>query len=204
MERELDCQGLACPEPVVRTRALVQAEHPASLRVLVDNAAAAENVSRFLARSGYAPGVSQQHDALWVVAATADGTAPADAGPCACQVTEALPGNGRTLVLITTETLGRGDEELGMKLMENFLSSLRELGDNLWRVVLLNGGVKHAARDGKALEALQALERAGVSIYVCGTCLSHYGLLEHKRVGETTNMLDIVTSLDLAGKVIRP
>ena len=202
MERELDCQGFACPEPVVRTRALVQTEHPASLRVLVDNAAAAENVSRFLARSGYAPGVSQQHDALWVVAATAD--APADAEPCACQVTEALPGNGRTLVLVTTETLGRGDDALGMKLMENFLGSLRELGERLWRVVLLNGGVKHAARDGKALEALQALEQAGVSVYVCGTCLNHYGLLEQKRVGETTNMLDIVTSLDLAGKVIRP
>ena len=29
-------------------------------------------------------------------------------------------------------------------------------------------------------------------------------LLEKKQVGETTNMLDIVTSLDLADKVIRP
>jgi hypothetical protein len=41
-------------------------------------------------------------------------------------------------------------------------------------------------------------------VLVCGTCLTHYGLLEAKAVGETSNMLDIVTSLDLADKIIRP
>ena len=44
----------------------------------------------------------------------------------------------------------------------------------------------------------------GVSVLVCGTCLAHFGLLEAKQVGDTSNMLDIVTSLDLADKVIRP
>jgi len=41
-----------------------------------------------------------------------------------------------------------------------------------------------------------------VSILVCGTCLDFYGLLDQKKVGETTNMLDIVTSLQVAGKVV--
>ena len=37
---------------------------------------------------------------------------------------------GKTLVLITTETFGRGDDELGeKKLMGNFLSTLPELGE---------------------------------------------------------------------------
>jgi sulfur relay (sulfurtransferase) complex TusBCD TusD component (DsrE family) len=53
------------------------------------------------------------------------------------------------------------------------------------------------------LEKLQALAASGVSILVCGTCLDHFGLLEQKRVGETTNMLDVVTSMQLADKVIR-
>ena len=43
-----------------------------------------------------------------------------------------------------------------------------------------------------------------VSILVCGTCLNFFHLLEAKQVGETTNMMDVVTSLSLAGKVIRP
>jgi hypothetical protein len=37
---------------------------------------------------------------------------------------------------------------------------------------------------------------------VCGTCLTHFGILEQKRAGETTNMLDIVTAMQLADKVI--
>jgi len=41
-----------------------------------------------------------------------------------------------------------------------------------------------------------------VEVLVCGTCLGHFGLLEKKKVGETTNMLDIVTSMQLADKVI--
>ena len=112
--------------------------------------------------------------------------------------------NRKTLVLITTDTLGRGDDELGARLMENFLASLPELGPSLWRIVLLNGGVKLAATEGKCLDTLKQLESSGVSILVCGTCLNFFYLLEAKQVGETTNMMDVVTSLSLAGKVIRP
>jgi hypothetical protein len=36
----------------------------------------------------------------------------------------------------------------------------------------------------------------------CGTCLDHFNLLDSKQVGETTNMLDIVTAMQLADKVI--
>ena len=39
-------------------------------------------------------------------------------------------------------------------------------------------------------------------ILVCGTCLNHLNLLEKKMVGETTNMLDIVTAMQLADKVV--
>ena len=37
---------------------------------------------------------------------------------------------------------------------------------------------------------------------VLQTCLNHFNLLERKQVGETTNMLDIVTAMQLADKVI--
>ncbi|MFR1533966.1 MAG: sulfurtransferase TusA family protein [Bilophila wadsworthia] len=52
MTKELNCCGLACPEPVIRCRRMLEEEKPASLRVLVDNTAASENVSRFLGRTG--------------------------------------------------------------------------------------------------------------------------------------------------------
>ena len=175
MTKELNCCGLACPEPVIRCRRMLEEEKPASLRVLVDNTAASENVSRFLGRNGYSVEVRQEGADLWCVSATA----------CGCRVTEPEPAAatltpGKTLVLITTETFGRGNDELGEKLMGNFLSTLPELGESLWRVILLT------------------------DVLVCGTCLDFYGLLEAKQAGQTTNMLDVVTSLALADKVIRP
>jgi selenium metabolism protein YedF len=87
--------------------------------------------------------------------------------------------------------------------MLNFLATLPELGSSLWRIILVNGAVKLATQGHPCLEKLTALAASGVSILVCGTCLGFFGLMEQKAVGETTNMLDVVTSLSTAGKVIQ-
>ena len=199
----LNCRGMACPQPVIRSRELVDAG-TAELEVLVDNEPAAENVERFLRGRGYSVDRAKEGDGLWRLTARAGEGAAVGANPVRAETASGLGREAGTLVLITTESLGRGNEGLGEKLMTNFLATLTELGSRLWRLVLLNGGVKLAARPGPALEALQSLAQSGVSVLVCGTCLAHYGLLEAKAVGETSNMLDIVTSLDLADKIIRP
>jgi selenium metabolism protein YedF len=87
--------------------------------------------------------------------------------------------------------------------MHNYIATLPEMGASLWRILLLNSGVRLAVEGSQDLENLQKLEKSGVSILVCGTCLDHFQLLDHKRVGQTTNMLDVVTSLQLASKVIK-
>jgi intracellular sulfur oxidation DsrE/DsrF family protein len=76
------------------------------------------------------------------------------------------------------------------------------MGRELWTLVLLNGGVKLACTGSEVLPTLQELEAEGVKVLVCGTCLNHFKLLEQKQVGETTNMLDIVTQMQLADKVV--
>jgi sulfur relay (sulfurtransferase) complex TusBCD TusD component (DsrE family) len=76
------------------------------------------------------------------------------------------------------------------------------MGDELWRLVLINAGVKLAVEGSEVLPQLQALEKQRTQLLVCGTCLDHFGILEQKRAGETTNMLDIVTAMQLADKVI--
>ena len=198
---QLDCRGLACPQPVMRSRDAVTGGAQ-TLDVLVDNEPARENVRRFFEGRGFSVATSKEGQDCWRISATAG-----DAAPAPLREAEATPsaeGNSRTLVLITTETIGRGDDVLGGKLMGNFLATLPELGARLWRIVLINGGVKLASCPGPALDALKKMEAEGVSVLVCGTCLAHFGLLEAKAVGDTSNMLDIVTSLDLAGKVIRP
>ena len=198
---QLDCRGLACPQPVMRSRDAV-AGGAQALEVLVDNEPARENLRRFFEGRGFSVAVNQEGPDCWRISATAG--AAAAAPQQATEVAPAAEGNSRTLVLITTETIGRGDDELGGKLMGNFLATLPELGPRLWRIVLINGGVKLASQPGPALDALKKMAAEGVSVLVCGTCLAHFGLLEAKQVGDTSNMLDIVTSLDLADKVIRP
>ena len=200
MDIALDCRGLACPGPVLRCKECVEAKAPTTLTVTVDNEAARENVGRFLASRGYAVAATQQADGLTLLTAVADPTASSEPAP---DVPSRSPGPGRTVVCITADVIGRGDDGLGSKLMGNFLGTLPELGERLWRIILVNGGVRLAVAGSPVLPQLTALADAGVAILVCGTCLDFFGILAQKEVGQTTNMLDVVTSLDVADKVIQ-
>lgn len=198
--KKLNCQGLECPLPVVKCREFIRDEAPSICQVLVDSETASMNVSRYLEKKNYLVRVINDNPRLWRVCACLDENRPMSKSDEDFLSASTF----KTLVLITSEYLGVGDDSLGAKLMGNFLMTLPEMGDNLWRVVLLNGGVKLSVSEGPALEALQTLKKKGVSILVCGACLEYYGLIDEKKVGETSNMLDIVTSMDLAEKVIRP
>ncbi len=195
-EERLDCRGLACPAPVLKVKDTLDRSPLDRLEVWVDNAAAKENVSRFLMRAGFQVQVREDQQAF-VVFGSREGQES-----CEVFVPKADAETARILVLVGTSRLGSGDDTLGAKLMENFLATLKEMGPALWRVVFLNGGVHLTVEGSPVLETLKNLERDKVSLLVCGTCLNHFGLLEKKAVGETTNMLDIVTSMQLADRVI--
>ena len=197
-EKKLDCRGLACPGPVLKTKEVLEHGDVGRLSVLVDNPAAKENVSRFLGRMGYQVGLSEKEGHFEV-------TGTRDEAAVSCEVVQLLPGADREskiAVLVGNDRMGRGDDLLGIKLLLNFINTLKEMGTELWRLIFLNGGVKLAVAGSECLPTLRELENEGVNILVCGSCLSHFGLLEQKQVGETTNMLDIVTALQLADKVI--
>ncbi|MBP8646379.1 MAG: sulfurtransferase-like selenium metabolism protein YedF [Syntrophobacteraceae bacterium] len=96
-------------------------------------------------------------------------------------------------MLLGTDRIGKGDDTLGRKLVVSFIGILKKMRPEPWRLILLNGGVKLTVEGSECLPPLQALEKEGIRIPVCGTCLNHFGLIEKKQVGESTNMLDIVT-----------
>jgi selenium metabolism protein YedF len=194
---EINLSGLACPQPVLECRRFLEQERVRAFVAYVDNEAASVNVRRFLEQREFYATITRE-GALWRIAATGKNAAPQSA------VRAPQQAERKILVFITTDKLGHGDDVLGAKLMAAFLATLPEMGDALWRVILLNSGVKLTAAPGEALQALRKLEHAGVSVLVCGTCLAHYGLHAKQAVGESSNMLDIVTSLSLADLVIRP
>jgi selenium metabolism protein YedF len=204
----IDCQGLACPQPVLRCKDTIQEHKPERIFVLVDNEAAQVNVSRFLKNQSYEV-ISVKHDneittlEAIVHAKQGDTAHPTLQTSSSLERTEPSLQRDEQLILITSDVIGRGDDSLGSKLMQNFIATLPEMGNSLWRIILINGAVKLAIEGSPALEHFKKLEQEGVSILVCGTCLDHFNLLENKQIGETTNMLDVVTSLQLASKVIK-
>ena len=193
----LNCRGLDCPQPVLRTKDFIEANTQAlAFTVVVDNAAAAQNVVRFVESQGFSASLDQNDDDFEIKAERSEEINTESVGK------EPAMSSEKTLVLIPKNTMGSGDDVLGAGLMLNFLNTLNEMGETLWRVVFLNSGIKLTIEGAKTLPAIQQLEAQGVSILVCGTCLTHFNLLDQKGVGETTNMLDIVTSMQLADKVI--
>lgn len=53
MEREVDARGLLCPEPVLMTKQALDSMNGGTVKVLVSNAAARENVSRLAENRGW-------------------------------------------------------------------------------------------------------------------------------------------------------
>lgn len=195
---KIDARGLSCPAPVLEAKAAVEARHPRLIEVLVDNAPAMQNVSRFLNSQGYETEVRQEGELFTVTGSGSGESAPAPE-PAAPKMGAA---DSKIMVLVAADRMGRGDDELGGKLMINFIKTLKEMGDELWRLVFVNAGVKLTIDRAATLADLKALEDSGLTILVCGTCLDHFKLLGKKQVGVTTNMLDIVTAMQLADKVI--
>jgi len=194
---QLDARGLSCPAPVLETKAAVESDHPSRIEVLVDNQPAQQNVARFLTSQGYRTETTQ-NGAVFTVVGIGDGlapqTKPAEDASAAAE--------SKIMVMVAADRMGSGDDELGAKLMVNFIKTLKEMGDDLWRLVFVNSGVKLTIDGAGTLEDIRTLEDSGLTILVCGTCLDHFNLLERKQVGQTTNMLDIVTAMQLADKVI--
>ena len=195
--KQIDARGLACPAPVLQTKAAIEAESLNSVTVLVDNRAAMQNMKRFLDSRGFTVTVQEQGNDFLI---TGFRNGAPDTTPES--FTAAQTARTKIMILCATDRLGFGDDVLGLKLMVNYIRTLKEMENDLWRLVLVNNGVKMTVDGSAVLDDLRNYEKNGLTILVCGTCLDHFVLLDQKQVGQTTNMLDIVTAMQLADKVI--
>lgn len=98
-------------------------------------------------------------------------------------------------ILITTDRLGTGDDELGRLLMRNFLYSLAREEQRPAAVLLSNGGVRLACEGSESLDDLRLLAEHGVAVRACGTCLDFLHLKESLAVGEVGTMPDLVAGV---------
>lgn len=199
MGTTIDACGLTCPAPVLLVKDAVEQTNEQEITVLVDNAASLENVSRFLTSRGFSVSDSQEGGVFKLEARNDGKTSAITPTKTTTSRQEAVQ---KILVLVASDTLGTGDDVLGDKLMIAYIKTIKEIGPDLWQLIFINGGVKLTTESSPVLPELLEYEKSGVIILACGTCLEHFSLTSLKKVGGTTNMLDIVTATQLADKVI--
>lgn len=102
-------------------------------------------------------------------------------------------GEGYFLV-VSTDTMGK-DEDIGAVLMKGFFDTLDATGEAPHSIFLLNAGVRLTTTNEEVYPVIQELEKKGVEIFSCGTCLKHYGLEDSLKAGRRGSTDILVGSL---------
>lgn len=196
--KQLDCRGLACPQPVLNTKDALEESPDAILGVLVDNPAARDNVTRFAKSQGYHVAVTGD-EAEFLLTLSKDRPIPSP--PVLSTKPTTSP---RLVVKISNQYMGSGSDDLGRILMKAFIKSVSEATLKPSAVVFYNSGVYLSCEGSEHLEALKHLESVGVQIFSCGTCLDFFGIKDRLAVGVVTNMFEIIETLSGADRVVAP
>lgn len=109
-----------------------------------------------------------------------------------------------TVVAVSSDKMGSGNDELGAVLMKSFFFAETQLDTLPDKILFYNGGAKLTVEGSDCLEDIKLLEKEGVEILTCGTCLDFYGLKGKLAVGTVTNMYTIAEILQNAVSVVSP
>ncbi len=107
-----------------------------------------------------------------------------------------------TVLMITNNGLGHADPILGQKLAGKYLELLTDHTDLPAAICFYTEGVKLVVDGSPVLEQLRALEKRGVRLIACSTCLDYYHLTSQVKVGIVGGMPDIMEAQFKAEKVI--
>lgn len=190
--KTIDCRNLACPAPVINVKKALQEQN--EIRVRLDDGAPRENVTRFSRNRGFQ--INEERDGSgWILTICGNGETHHPNAEVRSQ--------GSRVILITSDRIGDGPEELGRLLMRNFIHTLLETGELPGRMLFLNTGVYLTCEGSEVCEALGKLHGMGVEILSCGLCLDFFSIKEKLCVGATTNMLSTAEYLLSADLVIK-
>lgn len=191
--KTIDCRNMACPMPVVMVKKALEESPGEDLKVLLDDGAPRENVTRFAANRGF--DIEEMP--------LDNGYAILISGNAGETLAMKKDKSGETVMLIGSDRLGDGPEELGRLLMKNFIITLVEVAEAPDRMLFVNSGILLTTEGSEVLEALEKLGNKGVEIASCGICLDFFNRREKLRAGSITNMFTIAESMLKAGSVIR-
>ncbi|PUU89209.1 selenium metabolism protein YedF [Halanaerobium congolense] len=185
--KEIDAKGLACPKPVVLAKKAINSNQ--QVLVIVDNQTAASNLTKLGEKMGAEVSVVEESETEFRVMFKKSKSSDSENNESAAE------NSGAKIYLISADTMGDGERELGQILIKGFISTIKELDPLPKRIIFLNSGVKLATKE-DIIFYLKELEELGVEIFFCGTCVDYYGLQEEIKVGEISNMFEIADNLN--------
>ncbi len=199
---KVDAIGFNCPVPVVKAlEAIKTLNGPGQVEVLVDNEIAVQNLIKMSTQKGYeskSNEISKQKYSVIITVGTPSKT------PVEEQVVCVPCGGQHKIVVISSDKMGSGNDELGAVLMKGFIYAVSKLEELPKAVLFYNGGATLTCEGSDSLEDIKALDSAGVEIITCGTCLDYYGLTSKLAIGSVTNMYSIVETMNMADVIIKP
>lgn len=202
----VDTRGLTCPAPLIMTRkGLTESAPDEPVQIIIDNKTSLSNVKRYLTDNKLTFTVKDDGNTATVTVSrgklaemSTDETEYCSAEPAASS------GKRNTVIAITSERMGSGDDELGMKLMISFFRTLMLLEPAPASVVFYNAGVKLAMEDSPVHENIRELAEKGTGIYLCTTCINHFGIKDRLPVGSFSDMYQILNIIKDADHIIKP
>ena len=205
--KTFDARGMACPLPVVNAKkASEEMTNGGTLTVLVDNEIAVQNLTKFGNSKGFTVSSEKKADKDFAVTfqIPENGAAPATAAESAAPTCAPDSKKHGLIAVLSANTMGNGEEQLGKLLMKSFIFALTKQDQLPETILCYNSGAYLTCEGSDSLEDLKSLEAEGVEILTCGTCLDFYNLKEKLAVGGVTNMYEIIEIMENAGTIVRP
>lgn len=200
--KNLDERGHACPTPLINTiAALKELSVGDKLVVKVDSDTPVQNITRFANGKNLPVETNKISDKEFDITITKSHEFETEKKDMVCDVNG---GNKNMVVVISSNVMGQGDEELGKKLIKAFIFALTKQEQLPDTMIFYNKGAYLTTEGSESLEDLNTLVSQGTKIFTCGTCLEYYGIKEKLVIGEISNMYDIVQMMETGGKLIRP
>lgn len=197
----VDARGLSCPQPVVLTKQALEAN--VSVKTIVDNQTALENVKRLAGKFGCDINVESQKGGLYEIRMTRGSDFNKNQDFVASCETGAAS-SGPFVVVVSEDKMGRGNDELGAVLIKSFVHTVAGLGKKPDVMIFYNTGVRLTIEGSDVLEDLKQMNSEGVQMLVCGTCLNFFESKDKLAVGAVSNMYDIVETMSGAGRLLTP
>lgn len=202
-----DLRNLTCPEPVLRTKKLFDDPKVNAVQVLVDDEVSVRNLERLAkylkatatntkTAEGFQVNISRSSDQ--------SSDRPDDSPLVTIGQQTSIAQDKTTVVFLSKDTFGQGDEEFSRTLLNLFLQTFLETGQKPQAILMANAGVKLMAKNSPVLKVLEDFRAAGVEVAACGLCVDYYGLKDDVPANQITNMFAICEYLASADKVLSP